>query len=194
MKKVLLFLCLFLVSMTTVFAESAEVPVQVSEKKYTIAVIPYLNTTEEKAGYINDVIQTKYNDEFSKTKFTVIPEADVLTALNKAGYDVSNMELPEKGVLASVAKETNADYVVAMEISQRITTRHMSFFSTKAETKAKLRYKFYDLSKDKLVILQTTGDSENTATLIGNVGYKAPITNALNKAMDAGYVKITSNL
>lgn len=194
MKKGLLLLCLFLLSMTTVFAEPTEVSAPVTEKQYTIAIVPYLNTTEEKAGYIKEVIQTKYNDEFAKMNFAVVPEVDVLKALNNAGYDVSNMELPEKDVLSAVAKETKADYVVAMELNQLITTRHMSFFSTKAESKAKLRYKFYDLSKDKLTVFQTTGDSENTATLIGNVGYKAPITNALNKAMDAGYAKITSNL
>lgn len=194
MKKIVLLLCLLLLSAVPVFAESVEFPNPATEKRYTIAIIPYLNTTEEKAGYIKDVIQAKYNDEFSKTTLTIIPEADVLKALHAAGYDASNMELPEKDVLSSVAKETKADYVVAMEVNQLITTRHMSFFSTKAETKVKLRYKFYDLNKDKLIVFQTTGDSENTATLIGNVGYKAPITNALNQAMDAGYTKIASNL
>jgi hypothetical protein len=45
-----------------------------------------------------------------------------------------------------------------------------------------------------LTPFQTTGDFENTATLIGDVGYKEPITKAINKAMTDGYNKILSNL
>jgi len=190
MKKTILFLVLFLISMTTVFAES---PPAATQRSYTIAIIPYVNTTEETKDFVKDVVQSKYAEEFTAKNFSVVSDADVQKALSTAGYDVSNMELPEKDVFATVAKETNADYVIAMEISNLISTRHMSFFSTKVETKAKLKYKFYNTSQDKITTFQTMGDSENVATLIGNVGYKAPITDALNKAMDAGYAKIANN-
>ena len=113
--------------------------------------------------------------------------------MNNAGYDVSNRVLPEKDVLVAVAKETKADYVVAMELSQLITTKHESFFSIKAETKTKLNYKLYNPSKDKLTAFQTTGDSENSSSF-GGVGYKAPSTDALSKAMDTANNKILSNL
>jgi len=190
MKKVLLFLLLFLLSTTTVFAESTPT---VTQKNYTVAIIPYLNTTEETKDFVSDVVQAKYAEEFTTKSFNIVAAVDVQKALHTAGYDVSNMELPEKDVFAAVAKETKADYVIAMEITNLISTRHMSFFSTKVETKAKLKYKFYNTSQDKLTAFQTTGDSENVATLVGNVGYKAPITAALNKAMNSGYDKIISN-
>ncbi len=117
---------------------------------------------------------------------------DVQKALNNAGYNTSNVELPDKDILASVAKNTNADYIIAMEVSQLITTRHLSFFQTKVVTKAKLRYKFYDAKQDKAVSFQTIGSSENK-TSFGDIGYKDPITKALNQAMDDANEKIMSN-
>ena len=197
MKKILLLLVLFLLSMTTVFAQPDTSPLteppQTLEKEYTIAVIQYINTTEEKQGYIDEVIQTKYTNGFPAKKIKIVPAAEVQIALNNAGYDVSNRVLPEKDVFVAVAKETKADYVVAMELSQLITTKHMSFFSIKAETKTKLNYKLYNTGKDKLTAFQTTGDSENSSAF-GGVGYKAPIMDALSKAMDAANTKILSNL
>ena len=69
----------------------------------------------------------------------------------------------------------------------------MSYFQAKVVTKAKLRYKFYNAEKDQLVSFQVTGLSENK-TVFGGVGYKAPITIALNQAMDEANLKIKSNL
>lgn len=77
-------------------------------------------------------------------------------------------ELPEKDVFATVAKETNTDYVIAMEISNLIKTRHMSFFSTKAEIKAKLKYNFYN-TKDVIFCnncLTVVAVAFNTANFI----------------------------
>jgi len=69
----------------------------------------------------------------------------------------------------------------------------MSFFQAKVVSKAKLRYKLYNTEKDKVVSFQVTGLSENK-TVFGDVGYKDPITKALNQAMDDANVKIKSNL
>jgi len=197
MKKVLLLLVVFLLSMTTVFAQPetsilAE-PSQTPEKEYTVAIIQYINTTEEKQSYIDEVIQSKYTNGFPAKNVKIISAAEVKIALNNAGYDVSNNVLPEKDVFVAVAKETKADYVVGMELSQLITTKHESFFSIKAETKTKLNYKIYNTSKDKLTAFQTTGDSENSSAF-GGVGYKTPIMDALSKAMDTANNKILSNL
>ncbi|MDD4600736.1 hypothetical protein SDC9_20904 [bioreactor metagenome] len=188
-------LCLFLMSMGTVFAQEAGEAVVQSIKKtsYNVAIVPYINSTEERKDYIKEVIDSKYTERFSNKDFQIIPPVDVQKALNSAGYDVSNMELPDKDVLASVAKETNADYVIAMELSQLITTRHMSYFQSKVVTKAKLRYKFYNTAQDKVVSFQVAGTSENK-TVFGGVGYKDPITKALNEAMDNANAKIMSNL
>jgi hypothetical protein len=194
-------LLLFLISMSgAVFAEKiissqeTETNVKSTPKSFSnIAIIPYINATEEKKGYIQEIVDSKYTEQFSNKNFQMVPLINVQKALNNAGYDVSNMELPDKEILASVAKETNADYVIAMEISQLITTKHMSMFQLKVVTKAKLRYKFYNAEQDKAVSFQTTGISENK-TVFGDVGYKDPITKALNQAMESANEKIMSNL
>lgn len=80
-----------------------------------------------------------------------------------------------------------------MEISQLITTRHMSFFQAKVVSKARLHYKFYNAAQDRVVTFQVTGLSENKA-VFGDVGYKDPITKALNQAMDSANEKIKLNL
>ena len=189
MKKILLLLSLLILSTTSSFAAES-----ISAKTPTIAIIPYVNTTEETKDYVKTTIETNFATEFPKDKFIVVSDVDIQKALNASGYDSSNMELPEKDMMSAVAKATNADYVLAMEIDQLISSRHISFFSTKVETKAKLKYKFYNTAQDKATPFQTTGDFENSATLIGDVGYKEPITKSLNKAMDAAYNKIVQYL
>lgn len=200
MKKisVIAILCLFVMSMTAfVSAEELNTPQHsdqaTAKASYRLAIVPYINSTEEKKGYIQEIVDGKYTEHYSSKNFQIIPSEEVQKALNSTGYDNSNQELAEKDILASVAKQTNADYVVAMEISQLITTRHMSFFQAKVVTKAKLRYKFYNVEKDKVSSFQVTGLSENK-TVFGDVGYKDPITKALNQAMDDANEKIKNNL
>lgn len=198
MKKIsiIAILCLFILSISTaVFAEAVleSQEEKVIAAKPSIAVIPYFNSTEETKGYVQEVVDSKYGEQYFNKNFKVLPLIEVQQSLNNAGYDVSNKELPEKDILASVAKNTNADYVVAMEISQLITTRHLSFFQTKVVTKTKLRYKFYNAKNDKLISFQTVGSSENK-TSFGDVGYRDPITKALNQALDDGNEKIMSNI
>lgn len=193
-------LCFFVMSMGTAFAQDVssgvkEINVQSVKEQpsYRVAIIPYINSTEEKKDYIKEVIDSKYTEQFSNNNFQAVPVVEVQKALNHAGYDVSNMELPDKDVLAVVAKETKADYVLAMEVSQLITTRHLSFFQSKVVTKAKLRYKFYNTEQDKVLSFQVASDSENK-TVFGDVGYRDPITKALNQAMDDANEKIMGNL
>ncbi len=195
-------LCLFVMSMTTIVSADEMMTPQptkndaaqaVVKTSYRLAIVPYINSTEENKGYIQEIVDGKYTEHYSSKNFQIIPLEEVQKALNSTGYDISNRELAEKDILASVAKETNADYVVAMEISQLITTRHMSFFQAKVVTKAKLRYKFYNAEKDKVASFQVTGLSENK-TVFGDVGYKDPITKALNQAMDDANEKIKSYL
>jgi len=204
MKKlsIITILLLFLVSINTVvFAEESIKPqeaetgiLQSTPKPFSkLAIVPYINSTEETKGYIQEIIDSKYTEQYSSKNFQLIPLVEVQTALNNAGYDVSNKELPDKDVLASVAKKTNADYVIAMEISQLITTKHMSMFQLKVVTKAKLHYKLYNIEQDKVISFQTTGISENK-TVFGDVGYKDPITKALTQAMEEANVKIMNNL
>lgn len=198
MKKlfIITILCLFALAMgTTVFAETNvdEQKEKLAAAQPSIAIIPYINSTEENKGYIEEIITSKYTEQYTNKNFQLVPLIDTQKALNSAGYNTSNMELADKDILASVAKNTKADYVIAMEISQLITTRHLSFFQTKVVTKAKLRYKFYNAAQDKVVSFQTLGSSENK-TSFGDVGYKDPITKALTQAMDDANEKIMSNM
>ena len=194
MKKlsIIMLLCLMVVlfGVTAVFAEE---PSTQPAGKANIAIIPYINSTEETKGYIQEVIDAKYTEQYSNKNFQIVPQIETQKALNTAGFDVSNKELPEKDVFAAVAEKTNADYVIAMEISQLNTTRHMSMFQMKVVTKAKLRYKFYSAKDSKLVSFQVTGASENK-TVFGDVGYRDPITKALNQAMDEANTKILNSL
>ncbi|SHI79405.1 hypothetical protein [Propionispora hippei] len=164
-----------------------------SQKVYNIAIVPYFNSTEEKAGYVEEIVNGKYTEQYSNQNFHRVPLVEVQKALNEAGYDVSNMELPDKDVLATVARQTNADYVIAMEISELITTRHLSYFQNKVVTKTKLRYKFYNAGQDKVTSFQVTGLSENKA-VFGYTGYKDPITKALNQALDDANQKVMTYL
>ena len=184
-------LCLIVMSMTAIV--SAQESINPQKTSYNIAIVPYINSTEEIQGYIKETIDSKYTEQYSNNNFQMISSVDVQKALNSTGYDISNKELAEKDILASVAKQTKADYVIAMEVSQLITTRHMSFFQAKVVTKAKLHYKIYNVEKDKVVSFQVTGLSENK-TIFGDVGYKDPITKALSQAMDEANEKIKSNL
>jgi hypothetical protein len=204
MKKIFIItiLCFVVMSMSAmVSAEEAVNPQNTQmdiasltpKASYNLAIVPYINSTEETKGYIQEIVESKYTEQYSNKSFQIISSEDVQKALNGTGYDISNKELPEKDVLAAVAKKTNADYVIAMEISQLITTRHMSFFQSKVVSKAKLHYKFYNAGQDKMVSFQVTGLSENK-TVFGDVGYKDPITKALNQAMDEANEKIKSNL
>jgi hypothetical protein len=195
-------LFLFLVSISTIVFAEEPIKEQDTEKVITqstpkllsnIAIVPYINSTEETKGYIQEIIDSKYTEQYSGKNLQIIPLVDVQAALNNAGYDVSNKELPDKDILAAVAKKTNADYVIAMEISQLITTKHMSMFQLKVVTKAKLHYKFYNAEQDKVISFQTTGISENK-TVFGDVGYKDPITKALTQAMEEANGKIMNNL
>lgn len=194
MKKisVIIVFCFILTSISLVFAQESA-PIPSPKSTYTVAIIPYINATEEKAGYVKETIDSKYIEQFSNDKFHLVSAVDVQKALSSTGFDPSNMELPEKDVMASVAKQTNADYVIAMELSQLTTTRHMSFFQAKVVTKTKLRYKFYNAKQDKIISFQVTGASENK-TVFGDVGFKTPIVNALNEAMDNANIKTTENL
>jgi hypothetical protein len=204
MKKlsIITILLLFLVSVSAVVF--AEEPIKSQEAEMVtiqstprissnIAIVPYINSTEETKGYIQEIVDGKYTEQYSNKNFQMIPLPEVQKALTDAGYDVSNKELPDKDILASVAKKTNADYVIAMEISQLITTKHMSMFQLKVVTKAKLHYKFYNAEQDKVISFQTTGISENK-TVFGDVGYKDPITKALTQAMEEANEKIMNNL
>lgn len=158
--------------------------------KGTMAVMPYFNSTEETKDYVGETVNEGYTAYFATVGFGVVPQADVKAAMVKAGYDIMDQMLPEKEVMASVAQATGADYVVIMEVAGLHSTRHEAYFSTKVNTKCKLKYHFYNKKEDKLTPFQTTSVNNNKAVLIGMRSYKSSMIAALKEAMSKGNEKI----
>lgn len=158
--------------------------------KGTVAVMPYFNSTEETKDYVGQTVNEGYTTYFAKAGFGVVPEDKVKAAMVKAAYDITDQMLPDKEVMASIAQETNADYVVIMELAGLHSTRHEAYFSTKVNTKCKLKYHFYSKKEDKLTPFQTTSVNNNKAVLIGMRSYKSSMIAALKEAMKKGNEKI----
>ena len=159
-----------------------------------IAVIPYLDVTEQEREYIPATVNELYTNYFGANGFSVMDEELVEKALFDAGYDESNQMLPEKDVMAEVAKNIGADYVVALEVSNVNTVRHESYFSTKVSTQVKLKYHFYNAEKNRMTPFQTTAANDNKAVMFGQRSYKRSIIAALTEAMEKGNEKIQSLL
>ncbi len=154
-----------------------------------LAVLSYINTSEEKTGYVADAVNSGYTNYFQKLDYTILPSKDAQDALAKTGYSTENEALPDKDQLAAVARATGADFVIAMEISELHASRHISVFQEKVTAKCKLNYAIYSVQTDKVYSFKATGNDDNK-TVFGGVGYKTPIVKSLNAAMD----KANSNI
>ncbi len=159
-------------------------------ENHKIAVVPYLNTSEETKGYVADTVDEWYTNYFVKEGMVVLPKEQTEDALSKAGYVVDDQMLPDKDMMAAVAQSTGADYVVALEIANLKSTRHMSYFSSKVSTTAKLKYHFYNTATGKMVAFQTTAANNNKAVMVGMRSYKGSITAALQEALEKGVDRI----
>ena len=193
MKKLcLMLLMLFCISGTTF----AEPQAGVTEEFGTIAVVPYLDTTEQekKREYIPETLDELYTNYFAENGFTVIPAEELEKALSRAGYDPSNQMLPEKDIMAEVAQALGANYVVALELADLDVSRHMSYFSSKVSSSVKLKYHFYNARTGKMIPFQTTASNNNKAVLVGMRSYKSSISAALAEALEKGNEKIQSFL
>ena len=186
MKKVtglLLFLCLLL-TMSVV----AAAPAQDSVKQ--VVIVPYINSTEEEKDYIGQTINEKFKEQFSNAKYQTIAESVVQPILAANSFDVTNKELPEADLMMKLAKETDADYVIAMEVLHFINSRHASYFSTSAKSEVKLRYKIYSKATNKVTALQATGKGNNKVTSIGVPGIGTAMKRGIIQAMDEAFLKI----
>ena len=192
MKKIIfLALTLLLVNCSMAMAASSSRAVT-GQNSVKIAVVPYLATSEQDKDYVPGIVDEGYTTYFSSLPgVTVVPAADTQAALRAAGYDKSDMVLPEKETLAAVAQATGADYVVAMELSSLNAIRHVSLFQYKISVNVKLEYHFYSAKKDTMMPFKTTGANDN-ATIIGDVGFKAPIKASLQQAMKKANDKISA--
>lgn len=163
-----------------------------SNEGETIAVIPYINTSEEKKDYVKQTVDAGYTDFFYDLGLGIIDPVAVRTALDNAGYDESNQMLPDKDMMAKVGNRLGADYVVAMEVNTIDARRHWSFFATKIRTNAKLKYHFYNTRTNQLTAFQTSADDNNRAVLVGDVGSRSGIVDTLNTCLRKANLKIQS--
>lgn len=192
MKKIFLLMLALICISATAFAE----PVEVVEEYGKIAVVPYLDTTEQekKRDYIPETLDELYTNYFDSNGFITIPAAETEKALARAGYDSSNQMLPDKDMMAEVAETVGADYVVALELSDINANRHQSLLSSKVSTSVKLRYHFYNAKTGKMIPFQTTASNNNKAVMVGVRSYKSSISAALAEALEKGNEKIQSFL
>ena len=188
MKKVFCFLLLALSLCGICSAAPAETAVSNGAK---MAVLPYINSSEETKDYVGETVAKKYTDYFGSVGYAVIPTDDSAKALSQTGYKAEDETLPDKDQMRAVADATGADYVVAMEISEIHASRHESFFQIKVSVKTKLAYAIYAVKTDKLYAFKSTSANDNKSVM-GGVGYKSPIVNALNDAMEKANAKIQS--
>lgn len=169
-------------------AEVAELP---SGK---IAVVPYIDLSEQNKGYVKDTVDEKYTNYFGKAGFEVIPAGETARALQEAGYKTEDQMLPDKDTMAEIARATGADYVVALELTNINSSRHESYFSTKVTTTVKMRYNFYKAETQKMVPFQTSAVNNNKAVMVGMRSFKSSIVDALTEAMKKGNERIKSLL
>lgn len=187
MKKILLIMTMLIACLSSM---AAAAPADGNSQK--IAVVPYIDNSEQNKDYIKTTVDEYYTNYWATQGYVLVDPVTVQQALDNAGFDASNKIAPEKDIMADVAKATGADFVIAMEIENINASRHVSMFSTKVRVSTKIRYNFYSATKNRMTPFQTTGECNNKAVMVGDVGYKAPIVKALHQAMDAGNLKIKS--
>lgn len=182
----LIFLCILLTM--SVVAAAPDLETKSSQKQ--VFIVPYVNSTEESKDYVGQTIDEKFKEQFSNEKYQIVSAEIVHPLLAANNFDVSNKELPENEVIMKFAKETDADYVVAMEVIHFINSRHASYFSTSAKSEVKLRYKVYSKATNRITALQVTGKGNNKVTSIGVPGIGTAMKRGLTQAMDEAFVKI----
>lgn len=179
-------LCLVL----TMSVAGAEPNTEAASMQKQVVIVPFINSTEETKDYIDETVQAKFTEQFSNTMYQTIPAEKVQPLLTAYQFDASNKELPDNELMSKLAQETNADYVIAMEVVHFINSRHASFFSTSAKSEVKLRYKVYSKATNKVIAFQTAGKGNNKVTSIGVPGIGTAMKRGLDQAMDEGYIKI----
>lgn len=190
MKKVTLSLFVVLCLLLTMGVAGAAASPETSSLSKQVLIVPFINSTEEKKDYIGETVQEKFMQQFSNEKFQTVPAAKVQSVLTASQYDPSNMELPESDLMEKLAREADADYVVAMEIVHFMNSRHASFFSTSAKSEVKLRYKVYSKATNKTTAFQVTGKGNNKVTSIGVPGIGTAMKRGIMEAMDEAFLKI----
>lgn len=170
--------------------ESITEPVtEPAAKPMKVAIVPFVNSTTETRDFVMETVKKKFDARFNDKNYVVVPDTSVAEALAKSGYDPKMMELVDKETVVNVAKYTEADAVVAMEIVLINNHRSSSLFSTSAKSEVKLRFRTYETAANKYSSYQSIGLGVNKAVLIGVGGMGGAIVEGMERAMDDGFAK-----
>lgn len=190
MKKVAVSLMMVLCLLLTMGVAGAAASPETNSLSKQVLIVPFINSTEETKDYIGETVNEKFAQQFANEKYQTISADKVQEALAANQYDPSNKELPESNVMEKLARETGADYVIAMEIVHFMNSRHASFFSTSAKSEVKLRYKVYSKESNRTTSFQVTGKGNNKVTSIGVPGIGTAMKRGIMEAMDEAFIKI----
>lgn len=155
------------------------------KKIINLAVVPYINVSGEETSYILDSLKSNYTDYFANNGFKVILKEKIEEAMTSAEYNANDNIIASDEALKSIAENSNADFVIAMEVEQILTSREDDFPKTKLTAKVNLLYKIYNKSEDKVYRFRITTSKDNKATL-AEVGPKYAIKTALEQALERG--------
>lgn len=190
MKKVTMSLMMILCLLLTMGVAGAAASPETNSLSKQVLIIPFINSTEETKDYIGETVNEKFMQQFANEKYQTISAEKMQAALAAIQYDPSNKELPESNVMEKLARDTDADYVIAMEIVHFMNSRHASFFSTSAKSEVKLRYKVYSKAANKTTSFQVTGKGNNKVTSIGVPGIGTAMKRGIMEAMDEAFIKM----
>jgi NADH dehydrogenase/NADH:ubiquinone oxidoreductase subunit G len=163
-----------------------------------VAIVPFVNSTTESRDFVATTVSDKFNEKFNNENYVVIPEAEVTAALANSGYDPKNLELADKSVLASVARQTGADVVVAMDIESLKNWRSYGLFffvytSSTAKSDVKLQFHTYTADNGRYTSFESVALGKNAAYFfpIMRSGMSRAISDGVSQAMDAGFAKFS---
>ena len=188
MKRIFAFVVALFLTVATISAANAAPrhSIDFSGKKIiTLAAIPYINVSGDESSYVLDSLKEGYTDYFAKEGFKIVPRENTLNALSLSDYIEGDNIIASDEVMRSVAENTKADFVIAMEVEEIAISREDEFPKTKLTAKIKLLYKIYDAAGSKIYPFRITTSRDNKATL-AEVGPKYAVKNALNQALERG--------
>jgi TPP-dependent trihydroxycyclohexane-1,2-dione (THcHDO) dehydratase len=163
-----------------------------------VAIVPFVNSTTETREIVATTVSDKFNEKFNNENYVIVPEAEVTAALATAGYDPKNLELADKSVLASVARQTGADVVIAMDIESFKNWRSYGLWwfvytSSTAKSDVKLQFHTYNADNGRYASFESVALGKNAAYFypIFNSGMSRAIADGVSQAMDAGFANFS---
>ena len=86
--------CLLMAALFTLVAFSS-----VAAARNRVALLPYINASEEHKGYVDEAVLAGYTFRFDNDGYEMVPEAEMARALENCDYTTDDEELPDKDQL-----------------------------------------------------------------------------------------------